>query len=189
MISLKRCERLEVGSQTLSQVSPEEYLALERVAEYKNEYCNGEVSRMPDITRWHSLIAGNLLSAVKHPEWEIHGSLMRLFVPARRLYTYPDVTIVCGDGRFEGLYEDVLLDPTVIVEVFPKSKFLQYQTIPSLREYLLVSQYERHVDLCTRLSDTDWRIESIDHTSGRVHLSSVGVELTFDQIYAGVTQA
>ena len=178
-----------MASQTVPFITPEEYLASERAAKYKSEYHDGQVYKMPAVTRWHSLIAGNLLRALKDPRWELHGSLMRLRIDAINSYTYPDVSIIRGKPEFTGFGEDILLNPTVIIEVFPKSKFLDYQTIQSLREYLLISQYQRRVDLCTRLNDKDWRIESIDHTLGRVHLSSVGVELTFDQIYAGVNLA
>ncbi len=189
-----------MASQTVQYVTPEEYLAAEREAEYKSEYYDGQVYAMSGGTRWHSVIGVNLsreLSTALKGRCEVHASDMRLRVSATNAYTYPDVTVICGKPEFTGRGEDILLNPTLIVEVLSKSterydrraKFLHYQTIQSLREYLLVSQDERRVDLCTRLNEKDWRIESIDNTLGRVHLSSVGVELTFDQIYAGVNLA
>ena len=189
-----------MASQTVPYITPEEYLAAEREAEYKSEYYDGQIYAMPGGARWHSLIGGNVfaeLRAVLKGRCEVHGSDIRLRVSSTNAYTYPDVTVICGKPEFTGRGEDVLLNPTLIIEVLSKStehydrraKFLHYQTIQSLREYVLVSQYQRRVDLCTRLNDKDWRIESIDHTLGRVHLSSVGVELTFDQIYADVNLA
>lgn len=187
-----------MASQTVPYVTPEAYLEAEREAEDKSEYYDGQVYAMSGGTRWHSLISVNLLAELKaalKDRCEVHGSDMRLRVSATNAYTYPDVTVICGKPEFGGKGEDILLNPTLIVEVLSKSterydrraKFFHYQTIQSLREYLLVSQYQRRVDLCTRLNDKDWRIESIDHTLGQVHLTSVGVELTFDQIYAGVS--
>lgn len=189
-----------MASQTVPYITPEEYLAAEREAEYKSEYYDGHVYAMSGGTRWHSLIGGNVfaeLRAALRPRCEVHGSDMRLRVSAGNAYTYPDVTVICGKPEFSGKGQDILVNPTVIVEVLSTStesydrgaKFLLYRTVQSLREYLLVSQDERRVDLCTRLNDKDWRIETIDVTSGRVRLTSVEVDLTFDQIYAGVTAA
>ncbi len=187
-----------MASQTVPYITPEEYLTIERAAEYKSEYYDGQIYAMSGGTRWHSVIGVNLLrelSTALLGRCEVHGSDMRLRVSATNAYTYPDVTVVCGKPEFTGKGEDILLNPTVIIEVLSESterydrggKFLQYQTIPSLRDYVLVSQDEQRVDHCTRLNEKDWRIESIDHTLGLVNLSSLSVEMTFDQIYAGVT--
>ena len=178
-----------MATRTVPYITPEEYLEAERKAEYKSHYYDGRVYPRSSATRRQSLIAGNLLVALSDSRWETHGSLMRLSTPSRSLYTYPDVSVVCGTPRFEGRDEDVLLNPTAILEVLPltSAHFSLYQTIESLQEYLVVSEHERRVEICRRLNDKDWRIETIDSTSGRVRLASVDVELSFDQIYAGVT--
>ena len=148
-------------------------------------------------TRWHSLIGVNLvreLSTALLDRCEVHASDMRLRVSAGNAYTYPDVTVICGKPEFTGKGQDILVNPTVIVEVLSTStagydrgaKFVLYRTVQSLQEYLLVFQDERRVDLFTRLNDKDWRIETIHATSGRLRLASVNVELTFDRIYLGV---
>ncbi len=189
-----------MASQTVPYITAEEYLEAERKAEYKSEYYDGQILAMSGGTRWHSLIGVNLLveltTALKN-RCEVHGSDMRLRVSVGNAYTYPDVTVICGKPEFTGKGQDILLNPTVIVEVLSKStesydrgpKFLLYRTIQSLQEYLLISQHERRVEICRRLNDKDWRIETIDSTSGRVRLASVDVELTFDRIYHGVTPA
>jgi Uma2 family endonuclease len=110
---------------------------------------------------------------------------------ATGLYTYPDASVVCGDPVV--FQTDNLENPVVIAEVLSKStqhhdrttKFLDYQSIPSLKEYLLVSQQPRSLTQCTRTPPGEWRIEILNDATALVRLSSIGAELTFDQIYAG----
>ena len=120
---------------------------------------------------------------------QVFNSDMRAHIPATGLYTYPDVSVVCGEPVF--VQSDNLANPIVVVEVLSKSserndrttKFLDYQSVPSLKEYLLVSQYSRSITRCTRLQGNEWRIETSEQ--GSIPVSSIGVEITFDEIYAG----
>jgi Uma2 family endonuclease len=88
-------------------LTPEEYLALERKAEYKSEYLNGEVFAMSGASRKHNLVVANVLSTLhaqlKNQPCEAYASDMRVRVPATNLYTYPDVTVVCGEPQFEDM--------------------------------------------------------------------------------------
>ncbi len=122
-------------------LSPQEYLTLERQAETKSEYYAGEVFAMAGASRKHNTIVPNLLyllvGQLKGRSCEVYNSDMRVKVSVTGLYTYPDLTVVCGKPRFDDDQEDTLLNPTVIVEVLSKSteaydrgeKFAMYRAL------------------------------------------------------------
>src|SRR5882672_6913779 len=97
-----------MSQQVKPYVTPEEYLALERKAEYKSEYLHGEIFAMTGASRKHNLIAVNILrelsQQLKGKPCEVYPSEMRVKVAASGLYTYPDVVVVCGEPRFEDDY-------------------------------------------------------------------------------------
>lgn len=186
-----------MASAAIPHISEEAYLKAERKAEYKSEYYDGQVFAMAGSSRWHSLIGTNIITELNvtlHGRCEVHGSDMRLRVPETRLYTYPDVTVTCGEPLFMGRQQDILLNPTIIIEVLSEStrrydrgaKFRHYKTIPSLQEYVLVAQDKRFIEHYTKVGEGEWRVFSIDEATPRVHLSSIGLELTFDHIYREV---
>ena len=123
--------------------TPEQYLALERRAEFRNEYDNGTIRAMSGASRLHNLIAGNLhgeiRSQLRDRPCESYVTDMRVRVTPAGLYTYPDVVVVCGEPRFEDGELDTLLNPTVLAEVLSPStaaydrgrKFAQYQRLDS----------------------------------------------------------
>src|SRR6185437_5705408 len=151
-------------TQFKSLVTLEEYLAMERQAEYKSEYFEGEVFARPGVNRAHSLIAGNVLAelsrALRQRRCEAHGSDLRIRTLACH-YCYPDVSVVCGGPQFLDGQLDTLLNPSLVVEVLSPStegydrgrKFELYQEIESLRDYLLVASDRVHADLYTRQAD------------------------------------
>ncbi len=99
-------------------ISPEEYLALEELAETKSEYFNGEIFAMAGGTEGHSLIGGNILASL-HGQLtsrpcRVYPSDMQIKCQATGLYTYPDATIVCGERLFEDAARRTLLNPTVV---------------------------------------------------------------------------
>ena len=110
-----------MSRQIKSYVSPEEYLALERAAEYKSEYLSGEIFAMTGASRKHNLIAiniaGSLNQQLKGNPCEVYSSDMRVKVRATGLYTYPDVVVVCGEPQFEDDHVDTLLNPTLLLEI------------------------------------------------------------------------
>lgn len=181
-----------------SYVTPEEYLTFERAAEYKNEYRGGEIIAMTGASEKHNLIAGNLFVELKR---QLRGkpcrtyiSDMRVRIPAASIYTYPDVVVACGTPEFEDEGVDTLLNPALIVEVLSKStasydrgiKAGYYRTLPSLAEYLLVAQDERHVALHTRQADGRWLLTDIRGAEGHVELQSVGCLLPLADVYEGI---
>jgi Uma2 family endonuclease len=183
-----------MASQTIPYITPEEYLQAERKAEFKSEYCDGQVYAMAGGRPRHTGIASNILArlafALRGGPCRTFNSDMRVHIPATGFYTYPDVSVVCGTPVF--FQTDNLVTPIVIVEVLSSStqrhdrttKFLEYRSIPSLREYLMVSQEPRSVTHCTRIGDEEWRIETVGEEQGVIRFPSIGVELPFDEIYA-----
>src|SRR5436190_12045774 len=112
-----------MSSQPLTFVTPEEYLAAERKAERKSEYLNGEVFAMAGAGRHHDNIVNSVLWSLNNHlragDCEVHTADLRVRVnqPGDYMYTYPDVTVVCGEPRFEDVHFDTLLNPKIIVEV------------------------------------------------------------------------
>jgi Uma2 family endonuclease len=178
-----------------THVTPEEYLTLERAAEYKSEYFDGEIFSMVGASRKHNLIAGNVFTALKQflrgKPCEVYVSDMRVKIPAANLYTYPDVAAVCGEPRFEDDAVDTLLNPTLIVAVLSKStasyddivKFGYYRTLGSVTEYLLVAQNDYHVEHYARQADDRWLLADVRGLESRVELASVGCALALSEVY------
>src|SRR3954462_6298590 len=112
-------------AQNISGISEAEYLRLERQAETRSEYFDGEIFAMAGGTRAHSLIATNLArelsSRLKASDCVAYNSDLRVKVEATGLVTYPDVSVVCGAQRFLDEQEDTLLNPTVVIEVLSDS--------------------------------------------------------------------
>ena len=188
-----------LASQPKTYLTPEEYLALERQAETKSEYFNGEVFAMVGASRKHNLIAGNIFGELrqqlKEKPCEAYTSDMRVRIPATGLYTYPDVVVACGEPKFEDEFVDTLLNPTVIVEVLSAStasydrikKFGYYRTIESLSEYLLVAQDEYKVEQYAKQPDGRWLLTDIRSLEGVVELASIKCRLVLADVYDKVS--
>jgi len=184
-----------MSSQPTSYLTPEEYLALERQAEYKNEYVDGEVVAMTGASRKHNLIVFNIAREIsqqlKGRPCEGYSGDMRVRIPSTRLYTYPDVVIVCGEPQFEDDYVDTLLNPTVIIEVLSEStelydrgkKFGFYRTIPSLAEYLLIAQDEQRIEQYTKQQDGRWLLSEYRSTDDVAEMASIQCELALKEVY------
>lgn len=188
-----------MSRQAKTYVTPEEYLAYERRAEYRNEYFDGGIYAMTGASRKHNLIAGNIFAELKRQlrdkPCEAYISDMRVRIPAANIYTYPDVSVVCGEPEFEDAEVDTLLNPILIVEVLSKStanydraeKFTHYRTLPSLTEYLLVSQGEPHVTHYVKQPDGRWLLSDIRGLESLFELASVRCSLALREVYDRVS--
>ncbi len=177
--------------------SPEEYLALERKAEYKSEYVNGGVFAMSGASREHNLIAVNVSAEIRSQfrsrPCEVYMSDMRVKVHSTGLYTYPDVVAVCGAPRFEDEHVDTLTNPTVIVEVLSPStegydrgeKFAHYRRLESLQDYVLIAQDKVRVEHFARHngSSGQWVLTEISDPDGTLHMASIGCVLALRDVY------
>jgi Uma2 family endonuclease len=184
-----------MSSQPTTYLTPEEYLAIERQAEYKNEYVDGEIVAMTGVSRKHNLIVVNITREIsqqlKGRPCEGYSGDMRVKVPSTRLYTYPDVVVVCGEPQFEDDYIDTLLNPTVIIEVLSEStelydrgkKFGLYRTIESLAEYILVAQDERRIEQFVRQPDERWLLSEYRSLEDTVEMASIQCSLELQEVY------
>src|SRR5947207_549186 len=109
-----------MSSQTKPGYTPQEYLAIERSSQQKNEYFNGEILAMGGASERHNLIVGNVFAALhgqlRNKPRKVYSSDMRVKITRTGLYTYPDVVALCGEAQFDDEQLDTLVNPTVIIE-------------------------------------------------------------------------
>ena len=180
-------------------VTPEEYLALERKAEFKSEYMDGVVYAMAGASKRHNLIVANVIitlgAQLKGRSCRVYPSDLRVRVPNSKRFFYPDVSVVCGDDEFADAEQDIILNPTLIVEVASEAtaafdrgkKFLSYQQISSLQEYLLVSQDEILVEGYARQGNDTWLYTKVAGPDGTLTLRSIECELALKEVYDKAT--
>jgi Uma2 family endonuclease len=184
---------------TKSYRSVEDYLALEQSSEVRHEYENGEMREMPGGSETHSSLSENtkfaLRVALKGKNCKVHGGDLRIKIPNTGLYTYPDVSVTCGERLFENTKRDSLLNPTVIFEVLSPSterydrgrKFNHYQTVESISDYMLVSQDAYQVEHFIRQTDNSWLLKTYRGLESSVSIGSLGCELSLSDIYEDVS--
>ncbi|MFN0086591.1 MAG: Uma2 family endonuclease [Blastocatellia bacterium] len=182
----------------LNYLSPEEYLALERKAEYKSEYVDGAIYAMAGGSRSHHLLAGNMVTilniGLKQTSCEVYGSDMKLRVPGSGKFFYPDVTVACGNLKFHDEKNDTLLNPILLVEVLSEStaandrgkRFQFYQEIESFGEYLLVSQDEPIVERFVKQPGGDWLYTIFAGMDEAFDIVTIGCRLELKDLYAKV---
>ena len=178
----------------ITSYTPEQYLAMERKADFKSEYDGGFITAMAGASRKHNLIALNFASEIRSQlrsrPCEAYIGDMRLCVSPTGLYTYPDVVAVCGEGQYLDADVDTLLNPTMIAEVLSDSTesydrgrtFGHYRQLASLREYVLVAQDEVRVERFTRHGD-DWVLSIFTSLDDTLRLTSIDCEIALREIY------
>lgn len=176
-------------------LTPAEYLEIERKADYKSEYFNGEMFAMAGADRLHNLIVSNLIRCVGNQlrarDCNVYPSDMRVKIAKLIKYTYPDIAITCGTENFEDDHVDTLLNPVVIIEILSTSteaydrgrKFQHYQFIESLAEYILITPDAVRVEQFARQSDRTWLYSEYQNLEDVVKLESVGCELALEEVY------
>jgi len=188
-----------MSQQIQPYISPQEYLRLERQAEHKSEYLNGQIFAMGGASETHNLIAGNvfgeLRQQLKERPCRSYVSDMRVKVRSFGLYTYPDVVVVCGEPEFEDDEVDTLLNPTILVEILSPSterydriaKTSYYRTIDSLAEHLLVAQDEIRLEQYARQRDGQWLLSEYLSLDAVVNLASIECALKLSDVYDRIT--
>ena len=181
-----------------TRITPEEYLKFERASEEKHEYYAGEVFAMTGASKNHNLIVGNTIatlhSQLRQKPCQLYPSDMRVKIPLTGLYTYPDMSVVCGTPAFEDNEVDTLLNPTLIIEVLSPSteaydrgkKFRHYLTINSLQEYILISQDSVHLERFM-LRDGEWIYSDVNSMDAVITLPSIDCTLQLSDVYEKVT--
>lgn len=177
--------------------TPEEYLALEEQAEFRSEYENGEIVAMSGGSFKHSQITNNTARFIGNKIAENYDSLLsgiKVWVQTIGKFYYPDVTILCGEPNFYQQRNDTITNPILLIEVLSKSteardrgeKFFAYQTLESVREYILISQDKPTVEQFIKQADGSWKYLAIIGLESSVRFESINVELTLNEIYQRV---
>jgi Uma2 family endonuclease len=178
-------------------LTAEEYLAIERKAETKHEFYRGEMFAMVGGSRPHNHITVNIAASLwqrlRDGDCIVYSSDQRVKVAAAGLYTYPDVTVQCGEPEFEDQQEDTLLNPLVLVEVLSPStadydrggKFALYRQLPSLQQYVLVGQDRAAVEHYVREAD-HWLFSELKGREAVLSLPSLACDLPLADIYLKV---
>ncbi len=179
--------------------SREEYLIMEEKAEFKSEYNNGDIIPMTGASLKHNRITINLIialnNAIKDENCEIFANDLRVWIPEYNQYTYPDILIIKGEPVFEGNRTDTIMNPSIIFEVLSKStgnrdrgeKFNYYRSIPEFQEYILIDQYQVHIEHFSKTSDNNWLFTESKQKEGILKLVSLNCEINHQDIYNRVT--
>src|SRR5581483_11785323 len=177
----------------------EEYLQQERASVQKHEYYKGEVFAMAGAGHRHNLIFtntfGELYARLKNSPCRPYGSDMRIYIPENTLFTYPDISIICGDIPPFDEEDDTALQPTVIIEILSKTtqkydrgwKFKLYRDIPTLQEYVLIDSEHIGVEVFHINYNNNWELHEYKRLRETVTLPSVNVSLSMKDIYQGTT--
>ncbi len=183
--------------------TPEEYLELEGPAEYKSQYVAGEIFAMAGTQPAHAVATGNIFAGLHNRfrgrSCSVFNSDIRVRAAAGEMYTYPDVSALCGEPKFEsfGANPPSLLNPQVIFEVLSPSteafdrgeKFRRYRRLDTLTDYVLVSVATMRVEHHHLQESGVWAYEDYNHPDNIVQLASVDCELPLGEIYERVTFA
>lgn len=175
--------------------TPEEYLELEATADYKSEYIDGQIIPMAGASINHNRISLNLSSglnfALKNQNYEVFMGDMRLWIPQKLIYTYPDVIIIADEPEFFNNRTDTITNPQVIIEVLSKStksydredKFAAYRTIPTFQEYLLIDQNRIHVEQFSKIGKKRWNLCEYDEEDENISLVTVPFTISLQDLY------
>lgn len=175
--------------------SIEEYLQMENEALEKHEYYKGEIFAMSGAGNRHNIISVNIIAslynALKGKSCQPFGSDMRIHIPENTLFTYPDISIICGDIISPNVDENTATNPTVIIEILSPStrnydrgvKFMLYRAIPTLKEYILVEAESIHVEQFAINKEGLWQLKEFSGIEDEFILESVNVNLRLTDIY------
>jgi Uma2 family endonuclease len=178
------------------RLTPEEYLAQERAAETKSDYLDGEMIAMTGASLRHGDVVTNLMLALgtrlKGGPCRVHASDLRVLVSATGLYTYPDITVYCGEPILTDSYFDTLTNPTLLIEVLSPStaaydrgtKLEHYRRLESLRECLFVAQERPKIEQYTRQEDPkSWLLTELTDLAASIVLPSIGCQVPMTEVY------
>ncbi|WP_103669219.1 Uma2 family endonuclease [Pseudanabaena sp. BC1403] len=178
----------------------DEYRAISETSEERLEYRNGEIFIMSGGSHPHSRIAVNITVflglTLRDTNFEICNGDMRIWIPEFQCGTYADVLVINGEPEFNGTRSDEILNPLLIVEVLSPStqsydrgeKFRKYRSIPSLAEYILISQSEPYIEHYFRSENSDiWQFQICDRIEQTMKLHSLNVEIPLSEIYRRIS--
>jgi Uma2 family endonuclease len=179
------------------KISIDEYLEMENASSEKHEYYQGEIFAISGAKVPHNIIATNLVVALtiklKGKSCRPFNSDQRIHVEANTLFTYPDISIICGDIITRNNDDYNVLNPTVLIEVLSRStknydggeKFKLYRDIPTLREYVLVDSESIHIEIFRLNANNHWELEEYNKGSRTILIQAINTPLSIEEIYEG----
>lgn len=179
-------------------ISDLDYLTTERAASEKHEYYKGEVFAMSGASIPHNLVFSNvfgMLSAkLKGTNCKPFGSDLRIHIPKNSLYTYPDISIVCGKIETLDNAFDTITNPSVIIEILSAStrdydkggKFTLYRDIITLKEYLLIDSERVSIEKFIRNNDGSWQLTEFKDPSQRCMIETIEMLISLSDVYEGI---
>jgi Uma2 family endonuclease len=179
-------------------VTPEQYLESERLALEKHECYLGEIFAMSGASFRHNQIFkntyGTLYSKLKGKPCQPYGSELRIHIPGNSLYTYPDISIICGTPEMTDTVKDTVTNPSIIIEILSKStydydkgqKFTLYRDIDSLKEYILIDSMSVRVEHYHRNEDSSWTLKDYRIIDDTLNIETIAADLQLSDVYADV---
>jgi len=181
------------------KISIEEYLEMENASMEKHEYYKGEIFAMSGAKVPHNTITKNLsgilFGKLRGKKCQPYNSDQRIHIQSNTLFTYPDISIICGEIITLNNDDYNVLNPTVIIEVLSKStknydrgeKFKLYRDIPTLKEYILVDSEAIHIEVFRINENNHWELEEYDSVENFLFIKSMDEKISIAEIYEGVT--
>ncbi len=174
-----------------------EYLAMEKESDTKHEFFQGEIFAMAGAGGRHNVIAknmqGRLFMALDGKPCQPYGSDLRIHIPQNTLYTYPDISIFCGDFISSQEDDDTMILPIVLIEILSPStknydrggKFKLYRDIPSLKEYILIDSESVNIEVFRINTGGHWELEEYKTLEATLLIEALSISINIGDIYMG----
>lgn len=178
--------------------SIKEYLEMENDSIEKHEYYKGEIFAMSGAKVPHNTISKNLLGSfygkLKGKRCQPFGSDLRIHIESNTLFTYPDISIVCGEVITLNNDEYNVLNPAVIIEILSPStksydrgdKFKLYRDVPTLKEYILVDSESIQIEVFRLNESAHWELEEYKSIESLLDIKAINEKISLSEIYEGV---
>ena len=180
-----------------SKLTVEEYLRFEKESPEKHEYFKGEIFGMAGASERHNVIFSNLFGELafrlKGKPCKPYGSELRIHIPENTLFTYPDISIICGDIVLSRMDADTAILPTVLIEILSPStkdydrggKFRLYRDIPSLKEYILIDSESISIEIFRINGQGNWELEEHRSIENTLAIRTLEISFPLKEIYDG----
>ncbi len=176
----------------------EEYFEFEVNSDERHEYIDGEIVLMTGGLPNHNKAAPNLAATLhfllKRQPYNVFITDQRLWIPEKRIATYPDVMVMAKPLEYAEGRRDTLVNPLFIAEMLSKStqgydrgeKFLSYRTLPTFQEYLLIDQYSIHIEHYLKIDQRRWTLTEYKDLDETIALQSIGCEVAIADLYDNI---
>lgn len=187
-----------MSTQKVRKISEKEYLEIERKAEFKSEYYNGEMFSLAGASLEHNRISKNITKTLNNQlnnkPCESFQSDLKIKEQSSGVFTYPDIVVVCGEPEFYDKEKDTIVNPIVLMEVLSPStegydrgfKFELYRKIKSLKAYVIISQKQVSIEYYTRNSDESWNLKEYNDKNQSIEIKSIDCLLDLNEVYYNV---